>query len=119
MARFKQPIERPFLYFLGLGLPIWGISILCTAIGFVLAGKAMSPFWTLLIKLILPFQFTMLAAKHWDERFSVASYVLGFIAAPVLFGILHELSPLFTPLIVGFFMAILEDFLKPTPAGKN
>lgn len=113
MARFKKPITRPFHYFLGLGLPIWGISIVCTAVGFLLAGNAISPFWMLMIKLVLPFQFTMLAAKHWGEHFSVASYVLGFIVAPFFLGFLHEFSPLATPLLVGFFMVILEYFIEP------
>jgi predicted branched-subunit amino acid permease len=119
MARFRKPIEQPFRYFLGLGLPIWSISIVCTAIGFLLAGNAVSPFWILMLKLVLPFQFTMLAAKHWGEHFSVASYVLGFIVAPILFGVLRELSPLLTPLVVGFSMVMLEDILNPVELDKN
>lgn len=109
VARFRRPIERPFHYFLGLGLPILVISIVCTIAGFFLAQNFSSPFWSEVMRLALPLQFTMLAAKQWGEHFAVSSYGLGFMMAPLLLGIIGDLGPLLTPILIGFVVMMAED----------
>lgn len=112
VTRFKRHAEHPFAYFIGLGLPIFGISIVCTYIGFIAGAGLASPVIFATMTLLLPLQFTALAGKHWPHYAEVSSYWLGFIGAPWLVFLFKDYSLLCTPFLIGGLMVLIENIYK-------
>nr|WP_256590819.1 AzlC family ABC transporter permease [Pseudomonas sp. ERMR1:02] len=112
ITRFKRRADHPFTYMIGLGLPIFSISILCTYIGFIAGAKLTSPVFYAAMTLLLPLQFTALAGKHWPNYAEVSSYWLGFIAAPLLIYLFKDYSLLCTPFIIGGLIVLIENRYK-------
>lgn len=112
VTRFKRQADHPFAYFVGLGLPIFGISIVCTYIGFISGTGLASPVIFSVMTLLLPLQFTALAGKHWPHYAEVSSYWLGFIGAPLLVYLFKDYSLLCTPFIIGGLMVLIENIFK-------
>lgn len=97
---------------IGLGLPIFGVSIICTYIGFMTGAKLTSPVIYAAMTLLLPLQFTALAGKHWPHYPEVSSYWLGFIGAPLLVYLFKDYSLLCTPFIIGGLIVLIENHLQ-------
>lgn len=112
LTRFKQRIDHPFQYMIGLGLPIFGISIICTYIGFIAGAKLTSPVIYAAMTLLLPLQFTALAGKHWPHYAEVSGYWLGFLGAPLLIYLFKDYSLLCTPFIIGGLIVLIENNYK-------
>ena len=100
------------MYFLSLGTPIYVISIVCTIIGFLLSAKLKSPLLYAMMDIVLPLQFTALAAKHWPDYLYVLSYWGGFLLTPFLIYIFHDYTLLFVPFIVGDSAVLFENQIK-------
>ncbi|UCP07820.1 AzlC family ABC transporter permease [Pseudomonas sp. MM213] len=109
MTRFKQRTDHPFTYMLGVGLPIFAVSIACTCIGFIAGAGLASPVTTAVMMMLLPLQFTALAGKHWPHYAEVSSYWLGFIGAPVLVLFFKDYSLLITPFLIGGVTVLIEN----------
>jgi predicted branched-subunit amino acid permease len=112
VTRFKRKADHPFTYMIGLGLPIFGISIICTYIGFIAGAEFTSPVIYAAMTLLLPLQFTALAGKHWPHYSEVSSYWLGFIGAPLLVYLFKDYSLLCTPFIIGGLIVLIENNYK-------
>lgn len=112
LLRFKQAKEQAFIYFVTIGSIIYVISVVCTFLGFILERKLHSPLLFKMMDLILPLQFTALAAKHWPNISYVSSYWLGFLIAPVLVYIFHSSNLLITPFLIGFVIVLFENIKK-------
>lgn len=112
VTRFKQKSDHAFAYMIGLGLPIFGVSIICTYIGFMTGAKLTSPVIYAAMTLLLPLQFTALAGKHWPHYPEVSSYWLGFIGAPLLVYLFKDYSLLCTPFIIGGLIVLIENHLQ-------
>ena len=112
VTRFKRRVDHPFTYLVGLGLPIFGISILCTYLGFAAGATLTSPVIFAAMTLLLPLQFTALAGKHWPHYAEVSSYWAGFIGAPVLVYLFKDYSLLLTPFIIGGLIVLIENNMK-------
>ncbi len=108
ISRFKKPTFNPFAYFLGLGIPIWLISIASTMIGYLTGSALDSPNLTQIVSLVLPLQFTGLAAKHYPNLKEIGSYFLGFVLAPFMLYI----TPTYNLLILPFAIAIIVLFAE-------
>ncbi|WP_236096488.1 hypothetical protein [Helicobacter typhlonius] len=67
ISKFKSMSAYPFAYFVGLGLPIWIVSLICTGIGASMGATLNSPELREIIALVLPLQFTGLAVKHYPN----------------------------------------------------
>jgi hypothetical protein len=93
----------------GLGLPIFGVSIICTYIGFIAGAEFSSPVIFSVMTLLLPLQFTALAGKHWPHYAEVSSYWLGFVGAPLLVYLFKDYSLLCTPFIIGGLIVLIEN----------
>lgn len=109
VTRFKRRIDHPFTYLVGLGLPIFGVSIICTYIGFIAGAEFSSPVIFSVMTLLLPLQFTALAGKHWPHYAEVSSYWLGFVGAPLLVYLFKDYSLLCTPFIIGGLIVLIEN----------
>jgi predicted branched-subunit amino acid permease len=96
----------------GLGLPIFGISAICTYIGFVAGAGLASPIIYATMTMLLPLQFTALAGKHWPHYAEVSSYWLGIIAAPLFVYLFKDYSLLCTPFIIGGLIVLIENKCK-------
>lgn len=117
LTRFKRRTDHPFTYFIGLGLPIFGVSIICTYVGFIAGAGLASPLIFAAMTLLLPLQFTALAGKHWPHYAEVSSYWLGFIGAPLLVYLFKDYSLLCTPFIIGGLIVLIENnYKKRVPA---
>jgi predicted branched-subunit amino acid permease len=112
VTRFKRRVDHPFSYMIGLGLPIFGVSVICTYIGFVAGAKLTSPIIYAAMTLLLPLQFTALAGKHWPHYAEVSGYWLGFVAAPLLVYLFRDYSLLCTPFIIGGLIVLIENSYK-------
>ncbi|MGE8146791.1 AzlC family ABC transporter permease [Pseudomonas frederiksbergensis] len=112
VTRFKRRTDHPFTYLIGLGLPIFGVSIICTYIGFVAGAELASPAIYALMTILLPLQFTALAGKHWPHYAEVSSYWLGFVGAPLLVYLFKDYSLLCTPFIIGGLVVLIENTKK-------
>lgn len=112
VTRFKRRTDHPFTYLVGLGLPILGVSIICTYIGFVAGAELTSPVIFAAMTLLLPLQFTALAGKHWPHYAEVSSYWLGFIGAPLLVYLFKDYSLLCTPFLIGGLVVLMENNYK-------
>ncbi|WP_338809757.1 AzlC family ABC transporter permease [Neisseria leonii] len=110
MSRFKGHEDDYFLYFLGVGLPIYLVSAFSTLIGYYAGSGMTSPLFYEVIKIVLPLQFTALAAKHWSDYFDVGAYWIGLILAPVFLYLFREYTMLITPFLIGISMALLDKF---------
>lgn len=109
LAHFKSKNLHPFMYFLALGLPIWGISLVCTGLGYYLGGAFYSAELKVIISMVLPLQFTALAAKHYPNYKEMASYILGFVFAPVFLYLSPKFYLLMMPFVIGAVMLLLES----------
>lgn len=109
MTRFKQSASFPFAYLLGVGAPIFAVSIICTYIGFIAGAGYASPVIAAAITMLLPLQFTALAGKHWPHYMEVSSYWLGFISAPLLVLLFKDYSLLITPFVIGGLIVMIEN----------
>ncbi|WP_448109617.1 AzlC family ABC transporter permease [Pseudomonas azerbaijanoccidentalis] len=112
VTRFKRKADHPFTYMIGLGLPIFGVSIICTYIGFIAGAALTSPVIYAVMTLLLPLQFTALAGKHWPHYSEVSSYWLGFIGAPLLVYLFKDYSLLCTPFVIGGLIVLIENNCK-------
>lgn len=109
LAHFKKNKENPFVYFLALGLPIWGASLLCTAVGYYLGALLYSTQLKIIISMVLPLQFTALTAKHYPNYKEIASYILGFVFAPIFLSLSPKFYLLILPFAIGFAILLLES----------
>lgn len=105
---FKKKIKQPLQYFVSVGAPIYIISILSCVVGFYLSSRLDTPFLVRIIDMILPIQFTALAAKNWPNIPAVSSYWAGFLVAPFSINILGEYSLFITPILIGIVALIAE-----------
>ncbi|WP_460157964.1 AzlC family ABC transporter permease [Pseudomonas sp. S2_H10] len=112
VTRFKRKTDRPFTYMIGLGLPIFAVSIICTYVGFITGAQFTSPVIYAAMTLLLPLQFTALAGKHWPHYSEVSSYWLGFVGAPLLVYLFKDYSLLCTPFIIGGLIVLIENNYK-------
>lgn len=108
-TRFKQRSDFPFTYMIGVGVPIFVVSIACTYIGFITGAGLASQVTSAVMSMLLPLQFTALAGKHWPHYAEVSSYWLGFIGAPLLVLLFKDYSLLITPFVIGGAMVLIED----------
>ncbi|RDU62026.1 MULTISPECIES: AzlC family ABC transporter permease [Helicobacter] len=109
ISKFKQMNESPFAYFLGLGLPIWLVSLICTGIGYSTGAALSSPELKQIVSLVLPLQFTGLAAKHYPNLKEVGSYFWGFILAPFMIAFSPKFYLLILPFVIGFAMLVYDE----------
>lgn len=112
VTRFKRRVDYPFSYLIGLGLPIFGMSVICTYIGFIGGEKLTSPIIYAAMTLLLPLQFTALAGKHWPHYAEVSGYWLGFVGAPLMVYLFRDYSLLCTPFIIGGLIVFIENNYK-------
>ena len=109
VSKFKKMSEYPFAYFIGLGLPIWLVSLICTAIGYSTGAALSSPELKQIISLVLPLQFTGLAAKHYPNFKEIGSYFWGFVLAPLAISFTPSYYLLILPFMVGFVMLFYDE----------
>lgn len=114
LTRFKRRTDHPFSYMIGLGLPIFGVSILCTYVGFIAGAGLTSPIIYATMTMLLPLQFTALAGKHWPHYGEVSGYWLGFVAAPVFVYLFKDYSLLCTPFLIGGLIVLIENNYNKT-----
>jgi hypothetical protein len=69
-----------------------------------------SPLLLAMMLMILPLQFTALAAKHWPHYMEVACYWLGFALCPVLAYAFGRYNLLLTPFAIGLALVLFEDW---------
>jgi predicted branched-subunit amino acid permease len=112
LVRFKKNKCGSFGYFLGLAIPIYLVSIICTTAGFFLSTQLNSPILYKMIDIILPLQFTALAASHWPKHQYVCSYWGGFILAPLIAHFSRDYNLLLTPFLIGVFMVLFENLTR-------
>jgi predicted branched-subunit amino acid permease len=112
VTRLKHRNDHSFTYMIGVGLPIFVVSIICTCIGFMAGEHLASPFVYAAMAMLLPLQFTALAGKHWPHYAELSSYWLGFIGAPLLVLIFKDYSLLLTPFVIGAAMVLVENRRK-------
>ncbi|WP_415760674.1 AzlC family ABC transporter permease [Pseudomonas sp. LT1P18] len=112
VTRFKRRTDHPFTYLVGIGLPIFAVSIICTYIGFIAGAELASPVIYAVMTLLLPLQFTALAGKHWPHYAEVSSYWLGLVGAPLLVYLFKDYSLLCTPFIIGGLIVLIENNYK-------
>lgn len=112
MVQFKKNTLGAFEYFLGLGLPIYLVSIVCVVIGFLLGHQLRSPLLYAMMPIVLPLQFTALAAKHWPDHKQIFSYWLGFVCAPMLIYLFKEYNLLLTPFVIALVVIAYEEVRK-------
>lgn len=112
LSRFKNQKEDYFAYFLGVGIPIYLASILSTFIGYYVGASITSPLFYEVIKIVLPLQFTALAAKHWPDYFDVSAYWIGLILAPFFLLIFKEYTMLIAPFVIGISIALFDKYGK-------
>lgn len=108
-TRFKKRTEHRFMYMIGVGLPIFIVSIACTCIGFMAGAGLASQVISAVMTMLLPLQFTALAGKHWPHYAEVSSYWLGFIGAPLLVLLFKDYSLLITPFVIGGVIVLIEN----------
>jgi predicted branched-subunit amino acid permease len=109
VTRFKRRTDHPFTYLVGIGLPIFAVSTICTYIGFIAGAELASPVIYAVMTLLLPLQFTALAGKHWPHYAEVSSYWLGLVGAPLLVYLFKDYSLLCTPFIIGGLIVLIEN----------
>lgn len=108
MSRFKNKEEDYFLYFLGVGLPIYVVSVLSTFIGYYTGSEISSPLFYEIVKIVLPLQFTALAAKHWPDYLDISAYWLGLLLAPLFVFLFKEYTMIIAPFLIGISLALIE-----------
>lgn len=112
LSRFKHRQEDYFAYFLGVGIPIYVASVLSTFIGYYVGSGITSPLFYEVIKIVLPLQFTALAAKHWPDYFDVSAYWIGLILAPFFLFLFNEYTMLIAPFVIGISIALFDKWSK-------
>lgn len=112
LLRFKQVKNQAFIYFISIGSAIYIISIICTLIGFILERKLHSALLYQMMDIVLPLQFTALAAKPWPDFSYIGSYWLGVLLTPFLVYIFHNNNLLITPFLIGFMITLFENIKK-------
>jgi predicted branched-subunit amino acid permease len=112
IVRFKKNPKNAFVYFLSLGLPIYVLSIFCTLIGFLVSEKLKSPILYAMMDIVLPLQFTALAAKHWPEYLYIISYWGGFVLTPLLVYFFGDYNLLLTPFIIDILSVVFENIFR-------
>jgi len=112
ITRFKHDTRHRFHYFLGIGIPLYAVSILCTWIGAVAGIGLVSPVMLSMMTMVFPLQITALMARHWPHYFDVGSYWLGFLLAPVFMHVFEKYNLLLAPLLIGAAMVLLENHMK-------
>jgi predicted branched-subunit amino acid permease len=119
LTRFRHSTQQPFAYFIGVGLPIFSVSITCTYIGFVTGVSLTSPVLYAMMAIVLPLQFTALAGKHWPHYFDVSSYWLGFLAAPLLVYVFQHYNLLLAPFVIGGLAVVIENHVNAKKNNKG
>ncbi|ALI00963.1 branched-chain amino acid ABC transporter permease [Pseudomonas sp. FW306-02-F02-AA] len=109
ITRFKRCTDHSFIYLIGIGLPIFSVSIACTYIGFATGANITSPAIHALMTILLPLQFTALAAKQWPHYYDVSSYWLGFMGAPLLIYPFGNYNLLITPFVIGGLVVLINN----------
>lgn len=110
LSRFKSQNHGAdnFLYFLGVGLPIYLVSVFSTLIGYYAGAGITSPLFYEVVKIVLPLQFTALAAKHWPDYLDVGAYWIGLLCAPIFLYLFKEYTMIITPFLIGITMALVD-----------
>ncbi|TGZ98240.1 AzlC family ABC transporter permease [Rodentibacter pneumotropicus] len=108
ISKFKNKEEDYFLYFLGVGLPIYFVSVLSTFIGYYTGSEISSPLFYEIVKIVLPLQFTALAAKHWPDYLDISAYWIGLLLAPVFLFLFKEYTMIIAPFLIGISFATLD-----------
>lgn len=112
ITRFKHDTRHAFHYFLGIGIPLYAVSVLCTLVGAMAGAGFVSPAMLAIMTMILPLQVTSMMARHWPHYLDVGSYWLGFILTPVLVHVFEKYNLLLTPFLTGAAMVLLENHMK-------
>jgi len=112
ITRFKHDTRHAFHYFLGMGIPLYVVSILCTLVGAMAGAGPVSPAMLAIMTMILPLQITSMMARHWPHYFDVGSYWIGFILSPLLVHFFGKYNLLLTPFLAGAAMVLLENHRK-------
>lgn len=92
--------EARLPYYCGLGLVLWGATLVTTALGFLLAG-AVPLYLSLGLVFVNPLYFLLLFAGDARARPRVLSLLLGVLAGPPLFVLSPDWGLVLTGLIAG------------------
>lgn len=119
ISKFKKMSEYPFTYFIALGLPIWLVSLLCTGLGASMGAALNSPELREIIAIVLPLQFTGLAAKHYPNFKEIGSYFWGFLFAPFVITLTPSYYLLIVPFVVGGLMLLYDEAQRARAKDKR
>jgi predicted branched-subunit amino acid permease len=112
ILRFKRDRRYGFLYFLGVGLPLYVVSILCTYVGVVAGEIHVSPVMQAVTIMVYPLLGTALSARLWPHYFDVSSFWLGFLLAPVFVYVFREYNLLCTSVMIGAAVVLIENAVR-------
>lgn len=113
----EKDVENPWLFYLGIGIPSYIVTILSTAVGFFLwqIGTDYQEFLNALAHIILPVHFTALTMKRKKEVIAIAITITGFLLTAVLSKLIN---PQFT-IIAWIIIAGIVVFIKEIICGKQ
>lgn len=94
------PAEQRLPYFLGCAVSLWVITLLCTALGFTLAG-ALPGFLTVGLVFLNPIYFMLVFLSDLRERARIFALILGALAGPLFHLVTADWGLLLTGLIAG------------------
>lgn len=92
-------VNNLFFYYLGCGISTLSVATLFTGIGFFVRSND-NYFTTMLVPMILPIHFTVMAAMMWPKIKSVAATIIGFLITPFIGAIADDYQIFFVPFIV-------------------
>ncbi len=111
-VRFPKINSDHFSYFVGIGLPLYVTSIVCTWLGYRAGGGAPSPLIAPITSFLVALLFAVMAGKLWPRYFEVASFWFGLALAPLAFATLGDLTLLVGPFLVGGVVVLAQDWLQ-------
>ena len=94
------PAEERLAYVAGFGTTLWVVSLVATAVGFLLVGSV-SPHLSLGLIFLNPIYFLLLLVQDLFDRMRLLAIVIGIVLGPALFLVLPDASLLLTGLIGG------------------
>lgn len=112
VAYFKTGRQHPFHYFLGIGLPIYSVSIVCTYAGYAMGDEFAPSFVRPLSLFMVASMFTAFSAKQWPHYIEVGSYWAGFVLAPFSIYAFHDYNLLLAPFVIGTIAVSVENSIK-------
>jgi len=80
----RMPVEQRLPYFMGFSCTLWGVSLVTTGLGFILAAAVPLPV-TLGLVFINPIYFMLMTAADVRSRTRVLAAVLGAAGGPALY----------------------------------